>query len=88
MKRRDELLSSSLDTIAVTSVVTILYPSPNGSDHKEAKGYIFTFAYITDSQFSESSAIFEDATSWLAQQNISFIIHTGEIVSSLFDDTT
>jgi len=84
--RRKLLLSSLVISFAVTSIATMLYPfSDNGSRAKE--GYLFTFAHITDSQFSESSAILEKVTSWLAQQdNMSFVVHTGDVVNGPFDE--
>ena len=88
MKGRDGLLILSLVlNIVVSGVLTMLYPFSAGGP-KEAKGSLFTFAHITDSQFSGSSAIFEKATSWLARQdNLSFVVHTGDIVNNPFDET-
>ena len=52
-----------------------------------SEGYLFTFAQITDTQFSGSSTVFENTTSWLAQKgNVSFVIHTGDIVNSPNDE--
>jgi len=49
---------------------------------------LFTFAQITDSQFTGSSAIFEGATAWLARQdNVVFVVHTGDIVNGRNDVT-
>jgi len=90
MKRKDIfLLLALILNPAIMSVATIMYPSPSGSDTSSKKGYLFTFAHITDSQFSGSSAIFERTTSWLAsQENVSFVVHTGDIVNNPFDEAT
>jgi hypothetical protein len=87
MKRRDKLLLLLLVTnIPITTLVVMFFPS--SSEFSSTDGYLFTFAHITDSQFSGSSAIFEKATSWLAQQeNLAFVVHTGDIVSNPFDET-
>jgi len=89
MKKKGKvLLLVLIMNIAITSIVTLFYPS-SSSNNLSKEGYLFTFAHITDSQFSRSSAIFEKATSWLAQlDNISFVVHTGDIVNSPFDETT
>ena len=47
--------------VAVTCSVTLPYSSPCASDDRK-QGYFFTFAQITDSQFSGSSAISEKVT--------------------------
>ena len=72
--------------IVITGVGTISFPSFSASSGLN-DGYLFTFAHITDSQFSGSSVIFEKATSWLAQQeNLAFVVHTGDIVNSPFGE--
>ena len=49
--------------------------------------YLFTFAHITDSHVSKTNTILEKVTSWLAQQkNISFVVHTGDIVTNPQDE--
>jgi predicted phosphodiesterase len=66
--------------IAVSSLSTIFYPYFHVVNRSE--GYLFTFAQITDTQFSGSSLVFENTTLWLAQKgNVSFVIHTGDIVN-------
>lgn len=87
MKRKDKLLLLVLVVnIPMTGIAVVFYPS--SSSRSQTVGYLFTFAHITDSQFSGSSAIFEKATSWLAQQeNLTFVVHTGDIVNSPFDET-
>jgi len=88
MKRKDGLLLLALIlNSAIMSITTIVYPSPFGSIGPK-KGYLFTFAQITDSQFSGSSAVFQRTISWLAShENISFVVHTGDIVNNPFDET-
>lgn len=70
-----------------TTISTLLYSS-SANTLPRSEGYLFTFAHITDSQFSGSSLIFENTTTWLAQQeNLSFVVHTGDIVDNPLDET-
>jgi predicted phosphodiesterase len=71
--------------ISVSSLVMIFTPYNHVVNRSE--GYLFTFAQITDTQFSGSSSVFENTTLWLAQKgNVSFVVHTGDIVGSLRDE--
>ena len=86
MKRKDIFLLLALVlNLAIMSIATTVYPSPSDSIGSK-KGGLFTFAHITDSQFSGSSAIFEKTTSWLAIEDVSFVVHTGDIVNNPFDE--
>ena len=88
MKKRNRLLLLCLVIgIVLTVTLTLLYPSPSGSN-QVSDGSLFSFAQMTDSQFSGSNTIFEKTTWWLSQNNFSLIIHTGDIVGSASDETS
>ena len=83
------LLTLSLVTanIIITSVTIIFWPS--NISNPSSEGCLFTFAQITDSQFTGSSPIFETTTKWLSEQNnLAFVVHTGDIVNSPFNEAT
>jgi hypothetical protein len=88
MKKRNRLLLLCLVIgIILTVTLTLLYPSPAGSNQVN-DGCLFSFTQITDSQFSGSNAIFEKTTWWLSQKNLSLVIHTGDIVGSASEETS
>ncbi len=85
--RRSLLVSILIFDFIFLAVAFVLWPSSGGSINHE-KGYLFTFAQITDSHLPRSKAINEKAVAWLAaQENISFVVHTGDIVDQHSEKT-
>lgn len=85
MKRMDPFLIMILVVnFGVTSVVLYLYPSASGDLDERP---LFVFAHITDSHLSHSKEILGKVVDWLAIQDISFVVHTGDIIGNPYDKT-
>lgn len=86
MRVNGKVLGGFLITSILVSSLAMIFPPYNHIVNR-SEGYLFTFAQITDTQFSGSNLIFENTTSWLAQKgNVSFVIHTGDIVNAPSDE--
>ena len=82
-KKRAILLLLIMNLAVIVSL--FVYSSPSVASSGE--GYLFAFAHITDSHLLTSESITEKAISWLAaQDNISFVVHTGDIVDRPSDE--
>jgi len=86
MRLDNKVLGSFLIASILVSSLAIIFPPYNHIVNR-TEGYLFTFAQITDTQFSGSSSVFENTTLWLAQKrNVSFVVHTGDIVNDPSDE--
>jgi len=80
------LLALAVD-FSLTVVGVIFYPSPSGNVTL-GEGYLFTFAHITDSHLPKSEQTNERVSEWLAKEsNVSFVVHTGDIVDNALDES-
>jgi len=68
----------------VTAAALFLFPSVSGDLDER---FLFAFAHITDTHLPQSKRIVEKVVDWLAVQNISFVVHTGDIVNNPYDET-
>ncbi|MDH5686703.1 MAG: metallophosphoesterase [Candidatus Bathyarchaeota archaeon] len=83
LNRKDVILILILfANFCLTAVVLAWYPSTSCDLTKEP---LFVFAHITDSHLRQSREFFGATVDWLAAQNVSFVIHTGDIVDSKYD---